>query len=219
MIIAAATGTGGLDDQVSSVFGRCQTYTFVEVEENTIKSATVEPNAAAAASGGAGIQAAQLIVNRGAKAVLAGDFGPNASGVLASAGVEMVSVRGMTVREAVEKYLSGELKGTAGAGGFGAPVTPASGGYPPPVGGPVPPPAGVYGGGYGRGMGMGRGGGRGMGMGRGGRGGGMGRGGFGGMDQCTCPNCGYSAPHVRGQPCYTQRCPRCGAPMVGARTW
>ena len=205
MMIAAATNTGGLEDQISTIFGRCPTYTFVEVEGNEIKNAVVEPNPAASAAGGAGIQAAQFIVGKKVKAVLAGEFGPNATGVLTSAGVEMISVRGMTVREAIERYLRGELKGTPVSGGYSAPQ----------VGEQLPPPpAGAYGGGYGYGRGMGMGRGRG-----GGRGMGMGRGGFGGTDQCTCPNCGYNIPHLRGQPCYTQRCPRCGAPMLGARTW
>jgi len=51
--------------------------------------------------------------------------------------------------------------------------------------------------------------------GRGGRGRmggfGLGPGGF-----CICPNCGEKIPHQRGIPCYTVKCPNCGAPMTRA---
>ncbi|HQK94041.1 MAG TPA: ATP-binding protein [Armatimonadota bacterium] len=70
------------------------------------------------------------------------------------------------------------------------------------------------GGGAGRGLGggAGRGGGRGAGGGgRGGRGGGAGMGPGG---QCVCPRCGATAPHVRGTPCTSIACPKCGSPMV-----
>ncbi len=52
--------------------------------------------------------------------------------------------------------------------------------------------------------GMGRGGGR-------GQGGGFAAGPGGG---CVCPNCGATAPHQTGSPCYEQQCPKCGAEMT-----
>lgn len=109
MKIAVATTGGGLDDMVSPVFGRCQTFTMVEVEGNQIKGASVVPNQYASAMGGAGIQAGGFIANQGAKAAIAGSFGPNVAAVLGQAGVEMVPASGMKVRDAVQKYLSKEL--------------------------------------------------------------------------------------------------------------
>jgi len=44
--------------------------------------------------------------------------------------------------------------------------------------------------------------------GRGGRG-------QGGSAVCRCSKCGYSMPHVKGVPCSTIMCPRCGTPMRG----
>jgi len=108
MKIVVATNTGGLEDSVSPVFGRCQTFTVVEAEGKEIKRAEVVPNQFAAAVHGAGIQAAQWVASQGAKAVIAGNFGPNVTNILQQAGVEMVVAQGI-VRDVVEKYLRGEL--------------------------------------------------------------------------------------------------------------
>jgi len=51
--------------------------------------------------------------------------------------------------------------------------------------------------------------GRGFGRGRGGR-----RQGVGGPSHCVCPKCGYKAPHVRGTPCLSIKCPKCGTAMM-----
>lgn len=33
---------------------------------------------------------------------------------------------------------------------------------------------------------------------------------------CVCPQCAQRQPHERGVPCFEQRCPRCGIPMMRA---
>ena len=60
--------------------------------------------------------------------------------------------------------------------------------------------------------GMGRGRGRGMGFGGRGRMGGPFAAGPGGI--CKCTKCSYEEPQVRGQPCMSKKCPKCGGPMV-----
>lgn len=63
------------------------------------------------------------------------------------------------------------------------------------------------------GRGQGKGGGRGM--------GGVGRG-FGGGNKpsagpggnCICPKCGHREPHIAGQRCVDQVCPKCGTNMI-----
>jgi hypothetical protein len=58
----------------------------------------------------------------------------------------------------------------------------------------------------------------GRGLGRGRIGGGRGRGrrglGPGGKCECTNPDCGKTITHQIGKPCYRQKCPECGSPMV-----
>ena len=104
------------------------------------------PNEAMNAPGGAGIQAAQAMVNKGVDVVISGNMGPNAFQVLSTAGVKIATGAYGTVKEAVEMYKSGKLSETgtstvAAHAGMGA--------------------------GMGLGMGGGRGGGRGMGRGMG----------------------------------------------------
>lgn len=33
-------------------------------------------------------------------------------------------------------------------------------------------------------------------------------------DQCICPHCRFTAPHVQSRPCFTHQCPECGAAMT-----
>ena len=108
--IAVATPEGGLDDQVSSVFGRCGTYTIVETEGQDILEVDVIQNEYSDASSGAGIQAAGLVAKEEVSAVIAGNFGPNVISVLNESNVEMVPASNLSVRKAVQKYIRGELQ-------------------------------------------------------------------------------------------------------------
>ena len=82
-IALTANGTG-LDAPISPIFGRCSTYIFMDTE--TMQHEAIA-NPAVSAGGGAGVQAAQFVVNQGAQTVLTGNLGPNAFGVLQAAGV------------------------------------------------------------------------------------------------------------------------------------
>jgi predicted Fe-Mo cluster-binding NifX family protein len=110
-IIVTANGAG-LDALASPIFGRCPTYVFVDTE--TMGFEAVD-NPAVNASGGAGIQAAQFVVERGARAVLSGRVGPNALDVLQAANVPVYTFDGGTVRQAVEAFKAGRLPVTSGA--------------------------------------------------------------------------------------------------------
>jgi predicted Fe-Mo cluster-binding NifX family protein len=112
-IVVSAQG-GNLDASASPVFGRCPTYVFVDTE--TLEFEAI-PNPAMNQGGGAGIQAAQFVVNQGAQAVLTGNLGPNAFGVLQAAGVPGYLVGEGTVRQAVEAHQAGQLRPLAGANG------------------------------------------------------------------------------------------------------
>jgi len=106
MRIVITSNGAGLDAPASPVFGRCPHYVFVDTE--TMRAETVE-NPAVASGGGAGVQAAQFVIGRGAQAVVTGNVGPNAFQVFQSAGVPVHLFSGGTVREAVEAFVAGRL--------------------------------------------------------------------------------------------------------------
>ncbi|MBN1811462.1 MAG: NifB/NifX family molybdenum-iron cluster-binding protein [Anaerolineae bacterium] len=118
MKIVVSANVADLDAPASPVFGRCPTYIFVEMEivgkEGPLSFEAVE-NPAINTAGGAGIQAAQFVVERGAQAVVTGNMGPNAFNVFQSAGVPIYLFGGGTVRDAVEAFRSGELQSIADA--------------------------------------------------------------------------------------------------------
>ena len=169
MKIAVTSVGPSLDDQVEPRFGRC-TY-FLIIDPETMELETLK-NPNIAAGGGAGIQSAQLMAERGVQAVLTGNCGPNAFQVFNASGIQVIVGISGPVRQAVEQFKAGafteasqanvESRFGTGAGDQGYQTVPlqGSGGYGTGMGG---------GRGTGRGMGMGGGGGTGRGMG-GGRG-------------------------------------------------
>ena len=153
MIFAITTQKGGLNDTVTSVFGRAATITIIDIDESTrsIRNTKVVSNPGANLGGGAGIETAQFIVAQGVNAVISGDYGVNSGGILAQAGIKMFVGSG-TVKQAVLDALDGKLQL-----------------YQSTVQTPVRRGAGLgrgYGRGAGRGAGRGFGRGRGMGAGR-----------------------------------------------------
>jgi predicted Fe-Mo cluster-binding NifX family protein len=82
------------------------------------------------ASGGAGVQAAQMVAQKGAHTLITGNLGPNAASALSASGIKTYLVPGGTVKEVIEGYKAGSLReaggstvpphfGMGGAGGMG----------------------------------------------------------------------------------------------------
>ncbi len=115
-ICVATSNQGGLQDLVSSNFGRCPTYTIIEVDGKNIKSTEVAQNPGFSAGSGAGIQAAQAVVDDGCNVVIAGAVGPNAFEVLSMAKLDVRECAGVTVQKALEEYLQGRLQPSSGSG-------------------------------------------------------------------------------------------------------
>ncbi|MFX1480140.1 MAG: NifB/NifX family molybdenum-iron cluster-binding protein [Promethearchaeota archaeon] len=145
MVIIAipSMNEGGLNDEMNPRFGRCSSFTFVELEGNDIKAVKTVPNHAVNAMGGAGVQATQIVGNNNADGVIVGFLGPNAANGLNALNIEVFSAptTRMTIKEVVDLYREGKLE----------PMTSAN-------------VASHYGMGGGRGAGSGRGMGRGRGM-------------------------------------------------------
>lgn len=109
-ICLSSTGAN-LESQLDPRFGRCAYLLIVDTETMQFEAI---PNTAAGATGGAGIQAAQTIANKGVKVVVTGNVGPNAFGALSAAGIEIMTGASGTIREAIEKFTQGKLQGTNG---------------------------------------------------------------------------------------------------------
>ncbi|MBN1854843.1 MAG: 4Fe-4S binding protein [Pirellulales bacterium] len=186
----AVTATGpSLDGPIDPRFGRCPYFLIVETDDLAFE-AVENPNIML--GGGAGIQSAQLMNEKGAKYLMTGNCGPNAYQTLNAAGVEVIVGCTGRVRDVVEQFKLGRLGAAAEPNvvshfGMGNPMSDTA---TPPFQQPLAtqsaqqPPMTGMGMGRGGGMGMGRGGGRGMGRG-GGMGRGMGRGMGGGMSADT----------------------------------
>jgi len=106
MKVAISSTDNHLEAPVSPVFGRCPYFVLVDSETMQF---TALPNPAVGASGGAGIQAAQYVIQQGAEAVASGNVGPNALQVLLAAGIAVYAVESGTVREAMEALKAGQL--------------------------------------------------------------------------------------------------------------
>lgn len=119
MKIAISSKGPDLDSEVERRFGRSPYYIIYDTETGNFEALS---NPAASAPGGAGIQAAQFIAQKGAQYILTGDVGPNAYPALMAAGIMIITGVTGRVKDAIESFKKGEL-GAAQAGfpGVGAP--------------------------------------------------------------------------------------------------
>ena len=74
MKLAISSIGPGLNDRIEPRFGRCPYFILVDTE--TMKSVAI-PNPNMSLGGGAGIQSAQLMAEKGVTTVLTGNCGPN----------------------------------------------------------------------------------------------------------------------------------------------
>ncbi len=100
-----------LQSQVDPRFGRCAYFLIVDTE--TMDTETIS-NSQTQVMGGAGVQAGQLMAEKGVKVLLTGNIGPNAYQTLNAAGIEIVTGVSGGVKAAVDKYKLGELQSTDG---------------------------------------------------------------------------------------------------------
>jgi len=110
-ICISSTGKN-LDAIVDQRFGRCQYFLIVDTE--TMKVKTIS-NESTLSSGGAGIQAAQIVTKENVGSVITGNIGPNAFSILQAAGIKVFTGAKGTIKDMIEKYKQGKLKETGSA--------------------------------------------------------------------------------------------------------
>ncbi|MFX0126001.1 MAG: NifB/NifX family molybdenum-iron cluster-binding protein [Candidatus Hodarchaeota archaeon] len=106
-----------LSQKLTSVFGRCP-Y-FIIFDSSDQENITIIPNKAQGAAGGAGIQAAQSLVNQKVEIVIAPRIGPNAWDVLEGAGIKTFTGINGTLKQNIEAFLDGKLLEMSKASGRG----------------------------------------------------------------------------------------------------
>ena len=106
MKIVIAADNADIGSLVSPIFGRCSYFVFVDTD--AMKFLAIE-NPAKQASGGAGIKAAQFVIDKGARAVIAGGVGPNAAKVLKQSDTPIFISQGESVSQTAKMFVDGKL--------------------------------------------------------------------------------------------------------------
>ena len=107
MIIAIPVNENNIEPSVCVSFGRAPWFLF----HNTVtgETQTLE-NPAASAEGGAGVKAAQFVVDQNANALITVRGGENAAEVLLAAEIQIYKAQGGTVRENLAAFAEGKLE-------------------------------------------------------------------------------------------------------------
>ena len=114
MRVVVTSSGADYEAAVDPMFGRCANYLFIDTETDSIE---LKANPAAGAPSGAGIMAAQYVIEQGAEAVLTGNVGPNAMDVFQATEIPVYSLPASikTVGEAMLVFNAGQLQPAGGA--------------------------------------------------------------------------------------------------------
>ncbi|MBN2258011.1 MAG: NifB/NifX family molybdenum-iron cluster-binding protein [Anaerolineaceae bacterium] len=109
MKIILSAQTPDINSPIERRFGRCPYLLEVDTETDEWQALS---NPGVGQSGGAGVAAAQLVVDQKGEAVISGDFGPNAANALKAASLPMYlyNLECTTVQQAVEQFKLGQLE-------------------------------------------------------------------------------------------------------------
>lgn len=105
MTICMTTTGRDLDAPIDPRFGRARYFLFVDPETQAVEAVENQPGAH-----GAGVQATQVLADRGVTALLTGAVGPNAFDGLSAAGIDIYTARAGSAREALSAYRAGRLE-------------------------------------------------------------------------------------------------------------
>lgn len=108
MILLISAQKPTIESPKDERFGRCRWLIKVDTETNAWQAFE---NPGVSQSGGAGVAAAQFVVNQKADVVISGDFGPNAAKAFHAAKIEMrlFTDNIATVQEAVDHFAGDKL--------------------------------------------------------------------------------------------------------------
>ena len=108
---------GGLNEIFHQKFGRCDSFTFITIDNNEIVQVKVIKNFAVDALGGAGTQSAELVKNNGAEKLIVSRLGSNASKALNILNIKTFQGpdQEITIKELIDLYMDGKIPMTKSA--------------------------------------------------------------------------------------------------------
>ncbi len=109
MKIGIAIKEKNLESDISDVFGRSPYFAFINVEDGKIVETEIEENRNADQVGGAGISAAEAVVQKGINFLIANNVGPRAADVLKQFNVVVYFEEGKA-KDVLEKFIKEQLE-------------------------------------------------------------------------------------------------------------
>ncbi len=107
MIITMPVDGKTMSASINKAFGRTQYFLVYNTETH---QETFLANAAANAQGGAGIQAAQFVVDQDTNVILAPTIGKNSADVIKGSGIKIYLTSGSSIQDNITAFLDGKLE-------------------------------------------------------------------------------------------------------------
>lgn len=95
------------DDSLDSRFGRCE---YFQIYDTEVKATKIVKNKGQEASGGAGIAAANQLIDEKVDVIITGSLGPNAFEIVEKAEIKAYKCESMAISAALEKFDNNELE-------------------------------------------------------------------------------------------------------------
>lgn len=106
MKIIMPVNNNSMDSGISNSFGRSTYYLVYDVES---KESTYLDNTAAGSQGGAGIKAAQIIVDSKSEILITPRCGQNAADVLKAADIKLYKTINDSIEDNIQAFIDGKL--------------------------------------------------------------------------------------------------------------
>lgn len=107
MKIAISSNKKELDSRLEPRFGRCSFFAVYDDEKDEW---SFLPNPGAQEGSGAGIKAAQFLIEQNVDVLLTGDLGPKATQTLSASDIKIYSLSEVTLEEALNQYKEGKYR-------------------------------------------------------------------------------------------------------------
>ncbi|NFH80152.1 diguanylate cyclase [Clostridium botulinum] len=107
MKIAISSKGKTSSDLLDSRFGRCEYFQILDTEDKSFK---ILENIGQSSSGGAGIAAANQVIDENVEVIITGNLGPNAFELIDKAEIKAYKCESISIESALNKYNNNELE-------------------------------------------------------------------------------------------------------------